>query len=133
MPPTPRNFLVVESAVAPKGQVNFHVAQLTNTSVRRSALGSLRVWEATTSRIDAHLKRIVLDGHRERARRQRVILSEMMSMAVHHDAIDRNPVREIADLPRKRQKPRAADLETPRRASDPTPGLGGRGAPRWSA
>ncbi|MFI9633576.1 tyrosine-type recombinase/integrase [Nocardia sp. NPDC051929] len=78
----------------------------------KSALGGLRVWEATTSRIDAHLKRIVLNGHREKARRQRVILSEMMSMAVRHDAIDRNPVREVADLPRKRQKPRAADLET---------------------
>ncbi|MEV5834087.1 site-specific integrase [Nocardia sp. NPDC052112] len=78
----------------------------------KSALGGLRLWEATTSRIDAHLKRIMLNGHREKARRQRVILSEMMSMAVRHDAIDQNPVREVADLPRKRQKPRAADLET---------------------
>ncbi|NNH73003.1 tyrosine-type recombinase/integrase [Nocardia uniformis] len=78
----------------------------------KSALGGLRVWEATTSRIDAHLKRIMLNGHREKARRQRVILSEMMSMAARHDAIDQNPVREVADLPRKRQKPRAADLET---------------------
>ncbi|MEV6432864.1 hypothetical protein [Nocardia sp. NPDC051463] len=77
----------------------------------KSALGGLRVWEATTSRIDAHLKRIVLDGHREKARRHRVILSEMMSMAVRHDAINRNPVREVADLPRKRQKPRAKDFE----------------------
>ncbi|MGW4843984.1 tyrosine-type recombinase/integrase [Nocardia brasiliensis] len=78
----------------------------------KSALGNLRIWEATTSRIDAYLKRIVLNGHREKARRQRVILSEMMSMAVRHDAIGSNPVREVADLPRKRQKPRAADLET---------------------
>ncbi|MFF3226397.1 tyrosine-type recombinase/integrase [Nocardia suismassiliense] len=78
----------------------------------KPALGNLRVWEATTSRIDAYLKRIVLNGHREKARRQRVILSEMMSMAVRHDAIGSNPVREVADLPRKRQKPRAADLET---------------------
>ncbi|WP_280442376.1 tyrosine-type recombinase/integrase [Nocardia brasiliensis] len=78
----------------------------------KPALGNLRVWEATTSRIDAYLKRIVLNGHREKARRQRVILSEMMSMAVRHDAIGSNPVREVADLPRKRQKPRAADLQT---------------------
>ncbi|MGV9663739.1 tyrosine-type recombinase/integrase [Nocardia niigatensis] len=78
----------------------------------KSALGRLRVWEATTSRIDAHLKRIMLNGHREKARRQRVILSEMMGMAVRHDAISQNPVREVADLPRKRQKPRAADLAT---------------------
>ncbi len=78
----------------------------------KSALGGLRVWEATTSRLDAHLKRIVLAGYREKARRQRVILAEMMGMAVRHDAIDRNPVREVADLPRKRQKPKAADMET---------------------
>ena len=78
----------------------------------KSALGGLRVWEATTSRIDAHLKRILLDGHRSKARRQRVILSEMMGMAVRHDAIGQNPVREVARLPRKSDKPRAADLET---------------------
>ncbi|RJO77642.1 site-specific integrase [Nocardia panacis] len=78
----------------------------------KSALGGLCVWEATTSRIDAHLKRILLNGHRAKARRQRVILSEMMGMAVRHDAIDQNPVREVARLPRKNQKPRAADMET---------------------
>ncbi len=33
-------------------------------------------------------------------------------MAVRRDAIARNLVREVADLPRNRQKPRAADLET---------------------
>lgn len=77
----------------------------------KSSLGGLRVWEASTSRLDAHIKRIALDGHREKARRQRVILSEMMGMAVRHDAIDRNPVREVADLPRKHTKPRAADIE----------------------
>ncbi|MGW5312965.1 tyrosine-type recombinase/integrase [Nocardia thailandica] len=78
----------------------------------KSALGGLRVREATTSRLDAHLKKIVAAGHREKARRQRVILSEMMRLAVRHDAIDRNPVREVADLPRERRTPRAADLDT---------------------
>ncbi|MEU4811837.1 tyrosine-type recombinase/integrase [Nocardia fluminea] len=78
----------------------------------KSALGGLRVWEASTSRLDAHIKRIALNGHREKARRQRVILSEMMGMAVRHDAIDRNPVREVADLPRKHSKPRSADMAT---------------------
>lgn len=78
----------------------------------KSALGGLRVWEASTSLLDAHLQRIVIAGHREKARCQRVILSEMMRMAVRHDAIDRNPVREVADLPRSRRKPRAADHET---------------------
>lgn len=76
----------------------------------KAALGGLRVWEATTSRIDAHLKRILLDGHRAKARRQRVILSEMMGMAVRHDALAENPVREVARLPRHSSKPRAADV-----------------------
>ncbi|MFC4372548.1 tyrosine-type recombinase/integrase [Nocardia halotolerans] len=75
-------------------------------------VSGLRVWEASTSRLDAHIKRIALNGHREKARRQRVILSEMMGMAVRHDAIDRNPVREVADLPRKCAKPRSADMAT---------------------
>ncbi|WP_280344902.1 tyrosine-type recombinase/integrase [Nocardia neocaledoniensis] len=78
----------------------------------KSSLGGLRLWEASTSVLDAHLQRIVLNGHRDKARCQRVILSEMMGMAVRHDAIDRNPVREVARLPRGRRKPRAADLET---------------------
>ncbi|MGW0328003.1 hypothetical protein [Nocardia sp. NPDC003183] len=36
----------------------------------------------------------------------------MLGMAVRHDAIDRNPVREVADLPRKHSKPCSAGMAT---------------------
>ncbi|MFG1773209.1 hypothetical protein ACGFIX_26835 [Nocardia salmonicida] len=71
----------------------------------KSSLGGLRVWEASTSRLDAHIKRIALDGHREKARRQRVILSEMMGMAVRHDAIDRNPSEKWQTYPASTPNP----------------------------
>ncbi|WP_280428337.1 site-specific integrase [Nocardia brasiliensis] len=78
----------------------------------KSALGGVRVREATTSRLDRHIKKVAEVG-REKARRHRVILSGMMGLAVRHDAIDQNPVREVGKLGRKKgAKPRAADLDT---------------------
>ncbi|MCX4096533.1 tyrosine-type recombinase/integrase [Nocardia sp. alder85J] len=77
----------------------------------KSALGGVRVWEASTSRLDQHLKKVAEVG-KEKARRHRVILSGMMGLAARHDAIDQNPVREVARIRKKREKPRAADLAT---------------------
>ncbi|MBF6065031.1 tyrosine-type recombinase/integrase [Nocardia terpenica] len=77
----------------------------------KSALGGVRVREATTSRLDRHLKKVAQVGA-EKARIHRVILSGMMGLAVRHDAIDQNPVRDVSRIHRTKQKPRTADLET---------------------
>ncbi|MCM6772753.1 tyrosine-type recombinase/integrase [Nocardia sp. CDC159] len=77
----------------------------------KSALGGVRVREATTSRLDRHLKKVAETGA-WKARIHRVILSGMMGLAVRHDAISQNPVREVARIHRKRDKPRAADIAT---------------------
>ncbi|MEU2176350.1 site-specific integrase [Nocardia sp. NPDC019219] len=77
----------------------------------KSALGGVRVREATTSRLDRHLKKVAEVGA-WKARIHRVILSGMMGLAVRHDAITQNPVREVARIHQKREKPRAADIET---------------------
>jgi 3-deoxy-D-arabino-heptulosonate 7-phosphate (DAHP) synthase class II len=58
-----------------------------------------------------HLKKVAEVGA-WKARIHRVILSGMMGLAVRHDAITQNPVREVARIHQQREKPRAADIET---------------------
>ncbi|MFF2082695.1 tyrosine-type recombinase/integrase [Nocardia sp. NPDC058176] len=76
-----------------------------------TALGGLRIREATTTRLDAHLKAIARTAP-AKARAHKVVLTGMMAFAVRHDVIRHNPVLNVARIPRRIQRPRAADLTT---------------------
>ncbi len=73
------------------------------------ALGKLRLGELTVGRLDRFLKDLA-PNHPTNARRARVVLGLMMKVAVRHDAIDRNPVRDTAPVPHKRKDVVSLDL-----------------------
>lgn len=68
-----------------------------------SQLGSLRLRELTTSRIN-----ILLEGLRgqsvNRQRKAKVVMGAMLDMAMGHDALTVNPVRQAARVQRPRAK-----------------------------
>ena len=76
----------------------------------KAGLGNLRIHETTTSRVDRFLKSVAVE-HPAKARRLKVILSGMLGMAVRHDAIQANPVRETANIRGTKSDPRALTLD----------------------
>jgi integrase len=75
-----------------------------------SGIGNLRVAEATPGRIDTFL-RAVAKKTPTLARHCRTVLSSAMSLAVRHDAIGVNPVRETGTVMRKKIEVRALTVE----------------------
>jgi integrase len=74
------------------------------------ALGRLRLCEAASvSRLDRFLKTIA-SSHPASARSARTVLGQMLAMAVRHDALDANPVRELARRRNRRREVRALDV-----------------------
>lgn len=71
-------------------------------------LGNLRLRELTVGRVDRFLKAI-RDDHPSRARRAKVVLSLILDLAVRHDAVPKNTVRDAAPVPRTRKDVRALD------------------------
>ena len=68
------------------------------------SLGKLRVRELTAGVVDRHL-RVVKEKHGAgTAKLVRTVLSGMCTVAVRHDALDRNPLRDVAAI--KRTGPR---------------------------
>jgi integrase len=69
------------------------------------ALGRLRVRELTVSLLDKHLKALATKSGSGTARTARSVLSGMCGMATRHDAMERNPIREVAKItaPKKPQ------------------------------
>jgi integrase len=64
------------------------------------SLGQLRVRELTTGTIDRHL-RVVNDRHGAGTTKLvRTVLSSMCGLAARHDALDRNPVRDVTAITR---------------------------------
>ncbi|MGW5918400.1 tyrosine-type recombinase/integrase [Nocardia fluminea] len=76
-----------------------------------TALGGLRIREATTTRLDAYLKEVARTWP-AKARAHKVVLKGMMGFAVRRDVIPHNPLLNVARIPRNAQRPRAADLPT---------------------
>jgi integrase len=72
----------------------------------RPGIGNLRLNEATTGRIDRFLKATAA-GTPTQARHCRTVLSGAFAMAVRHDALGTNPIRETATVPKKPTEPRA--------------------------
>lgn len=68
------------------------------------ALGELLLVEVTVSRIDGFL-RTLADTTPSAARLSKVVLSHMLTLAVQHDALRTNPVREVRLPTTRRRKP----------------------------
>ncbi|MEU4157877.1 site-specific integrase [Actinoplanes sp. NPDC026670] len=74
------------------------------------AFGELLVNELTVGRLDRFLKTLA-KAKPSQARNAKVVLKQMLSMAVRHGAITANPVREVGQLPRARRPINALTLD----------------------
>jgi integrase len=82
------------------------------------AVGELRLREATVSRLDRFFKTVAIN-HPAKARIARTVLGQMLAMAVRHDALAANPVRDVGRLRKPRRTVRAlavSDLQQVRDA-----------------
>jgi hypothetical protein len=98
------------------------------------AVGELRLNELTVGILDRFLKAEAARGN-SRGRSARVVLAQIIDLAVRHDALPRNPVRSTAPLRRSRSEIRSLrSLASNRfRASRPAPGWSARPAVRAHA
>ena len=72
-------------------------------------LGGLRLIEARTGVVDEALTRVDLSGRTTRVARS--VLAQMFAMAVRHDALTVNPMREVRRAPRRRRAVQALTIE----------------------
>jgi integrase len=75
-------------------------------------LGGLRLTEARTGVVDEALTRVDLSGRTTRVARS--VLAQMFAMAVRHDALVSNPMREVRRAPRRRRVVQALSVEEAR-------------------
>ena len=75
-------------------------------------LGGLRLIEARTGVVDEALTRVDLSGRTTRVARS--VLAQMFAMAVRHDALTANPMREVRRAPRRRRAVQALTVEQAR-------------------
>lgn len=73
-------------------------------------IGELRLNELTVGTLDRFLKAEAQRGN-SRGRHARVVLSQIIDLAVRHDALPRNPVRSTAPLRRSRSEIRSLSLD----------------------
>jgi len=73
-------------------------------------IGELRLGELTVGTLDRFLKAEAERGY-SRGRHARVVLAQILDLAVRHDAMPRNPVRSTAPLRRSRSEIRSLTLE----------------------
>jgi integrase len=74
-------------------------------------LGSVRIREATTQRLDAFLKAVSAKHGASVAKSCRVVLSGMFGLAVRFGATDRNPVRDVSTIRIKSKAARALTVD----------------------
>jgi integrase len=67
------------------------------------AVGALRVRDARVSRVDAVIRALREHSGPGTAKHARVILSGVLGLAVRHDALDSNPVRDLSPTRSKRK------------------------------
>jgi integrase len=80
------------------------------------ALGELRLREITVGVIDRHLKTVTTRHGGGTAKMCRSVLSGVFGLAVRHDAVDRNPIRDAGKIKRTAPKkaPRSLSLDEAR-------------------
>lgn len=71
-------------------------------------LGNLRVREVTVGRVDAVLQAAVAEKGASAAKTTRAIISNVMGLAAHRDAIDANPTREAEEIETPDKEPARA-------------------------
>jgi integrase len=77
----------------------------------KPSLGGLRVRELTIGTVDRYLRSLAEKNGWSTAKSTRSVLSGMCGLAARHDALDRNPVRDIGRIPRPaKQAPRSLTL-----------------------
>jgi integrase len=74
-----------------------------------SSVGELRIGDVRVSAVDRAVREIRERRGAESARHAKIVLSGMFGLAVRHDAIEANPVRELSRS-RKKKVPRAVEL-----------------------
>lgn len=80
----------------------------------RDGLGALRIRELTVSRVDRLVKQVYDHDGVAAAKTTRTVLSGMVGHAMRFDALDRNPVREVAPIKSEASDARALTLNEPR-------------------
>lgn len=70
-------------------------------------LGAIRLGEVTTGIVDSALARVRLEKGPSAAKTTRAVLNGMFGLAVRHDALEVNPVRETSSIPTARKLSRA--------------------------
>lgn len=73
-------------------------------------IGDLAISEVTTERLQRFLNTVVATRGAGTAKNTRAVLSGIMGLAVRSDALERNPVRELAPIEAKRQGATAVPL-----------------------
>lgn len=98
--------LVTEDRLSPQTIAQYR-ADVVKTV--KPELGGLRIRECSTSRMDRFLK-----AHSAtfpaKAKRLKVILTGMLGLAVRHDALETNPLREVSRIRAAKKAVRAIDL-----------------------
>lgn len=74
-----------------------------------ASVGELRIGDVRVSGVDRVVREIRERRGPESARHSKIVLSGIFSLAVRHDALDANPVRELTRS-RKKKVPRAIEL-----------------------
>lgn len=77
----------------------------------KKALGSLKVKQVTPATIDRHLAAIVGQGHAPKAKLHLRILRGMMALAVKHEAIELNPVRDQDPITHQARKTKSLGID----------------------
>lgn len=73
-------------------------------------LGKMRLSELTVGVLDRYFKQLAAD-HPSRARRGKVVLSQVMALAVRHDAIRTNPVLMTGALKKSRHEVKVVSID----------------------
>ena len=76
----------------------------------RPTIGTLRLHEATTRRLDKAFSMWISEGRTSRARNAKHILRAMFKMAEQHDAIRSNPMIGVRTVPRVKKQIRAISV-----------------------
>ncbi|WP_159620316.1 tyrosine-type recombinase/integrase [Arthrobacter zhaoguopingii] len=74
------------------------------------ALAGLRLHELSTGRIDRFLKNVAAD-HPATARHSKIVLTGMIGLALRHDAVRSNPVRDVGPIKIARKDVKALSVE----------------------
>jgi hypothetical protein len=77
----------------------------------RDGIGALRVRELSVSRLDQLVRQVRERYGTAAAKTTRTVLSGMIGMAVLHDALERNPVRDVGRIDSEKSSARALSVE----------------------